>query len=198
VVDLTLLHVVNHSVATRDWLEDAVTGFAAVAVPIVATLTCALWLLARPYANSRWKRATATALFSAGLALLTNQAIAHLWDRPRPFAAHPADVHLLAAPSADPSFPSDHAAAAFAIAVAVLMFSRPAGAAFLALAIAVSTSRVALGLHYPSDVVAGAIVGTLSAVLVASCGRAWVIVSVTVASRITDPLLLRARRLGRR
>jgi undecaprenyl-diphosphatase len=185
---------VNTGVATRDWLEDPVTAFATVAVPAFVVLTLALWLLARPYADRRWKHACTAALFSAGLALLANQAIAHLWDRARPFAAHPTDVHLLAAPSPDPSFPSDHAAAAFAIAVAVLLFSRPVGAAFLALAVAVSVSRVALGLHYPTDVAAGALVGTLSAVLVVYAGRRWVEVAAARASRVTDPILHRLRR----
>jgi undecaprenyl-diphosphatase len=186
-------------VATHDWLEDPVTAFATVVVPLVAALTFGLWLLARPYADRRWKRACASALFSAGVALLANQAIAHLWDRPRPFAAHPAGVHLLAAPSSDPSFPSDHAAAAFAIAVAVFLFSRQVGAVFIAVAVAVSISRVALGLHYPTDVAAGAAVGTLSAVLVVHTGRRWVELAVSLASRVTDPVLERLRRpAGRR
>jgi undecaprenyl-diphosphatase len=74
---------------------------------------------------TRWKRATvAAALLSASLALLANQASAHVWDRPRLFAAHLLATHLFAAPSIDPSFPSDHAAAAFAIAIAVFAFSR--------------------------------------------------------------------------
>ena len=55
----------------------------------------------------------------------------------------------------DPSFPSDHAAAAFAIAFAILAFSRRAGMRFLVAATLIGLSRIALGLHYPSDVIAG-------------------------------------------
>jgi undecaprenyl-diphosphatase len=128
---------------------------------------------------------------SAGLALLANQIVGHLWDRARPFAAHPGAVHLLAARSADPSFPSDHAAAAFAIAFAVYGVSRPAGAAFLAAATVIAVSRVALGLHYPSDVLAGALIGWATAQLVIHVGRPWVLRIVALASRITDPLLAR-------
>jgi undecaprenyl-diphosphatase len=161
-------------------------------------LTLGLWLLARPDADLRWKLACASALTSAGVALAANQVIARLWERPRPFAAHPLDTHLLATPSPDPSFPSDHAAAAFAIAVAVLTFSRPVGAWLLAVATAIALLRIAVGLHYPSDVVAGALVGAGSALLVTHAGRPWVVRAVVLASRLTDPVVLRARHAGRR
>jgi undecaprenyl-diphosphatase len=121
--------------------------------------------------------------------MLTNQAIAHLWDRPRPFADHRALTHLLAAPSPNPSFPSDHAAAAFAIAFAVLAFSRRAGALFLVVATAIGLSRIALGMHYPSDVLAGALVGFGAATLVTTLGSPWIARLVVLVSRATDPLL---------
>jgi undecaprenyl-diphosphatase len=156
--------------------------------------TFGLWLLARPYADFRWKLACASALASAGVALAANQLIADLWTRPRPYMAHPALTHLLTAPSPDPSFPSDHAAAAFAIAVAVLAFSRRLGAVMLGLAVAVSLSRVALGAHYPSDVAAGALVGSTAALLVTRFGRPWLLAMVSLLSRLTDPLLAHAWR----
>jgi undecaprenyl-diphosphatase len=192
-VDWSLAHHLNAMVATHDLLEDPVTAFAAAAVPAFAAVTLLLWLLDRPYARPRWKVACVSALVSAGVALLANQVIGHLWDRTRPFAAHPDAVHLLAARSADPSFPSDHAAAAFAIAFAVYAASRPVGAAFLAAATAIAVSRVALGLHYPSDVLAGALVGWAAAQLVIHLGRPWVLRIVALASRVTDPLLARLR-----
>ena len=114
-------------------------------MPLFALATVGLWFLARPYGDARLKLACASGLASAAVALLANQAVAHLWERPRPYVDHAALTHLLSAPSADPSFPSDHAAAAFAIAVAVFAFSRRAGALFLAVATLVGVSRIALG-----------------------------------------------------
>jgi hypothetical protein len=67
--------------------------------------------------------------------------ISHLWERPRPFTAHPALTHLLSAPSVDPSFPSDHAAVAIAVAIAVLASSRRAGLLFLATGTLIALSR---------------------------------------------------------
>jgi len=158
-------------------------------VPLYALAAGCLWLLARPFGATRWKQACVAALGSAAVALLANQAISHTWERPRPFTAHVDGTHLLAPPSPDPSFPSDHAAAAFAIAFAVLAFSRRAGVGFLAAAALIGLSRIALGLHYPTDVLAGAVVGWASTLLVTTIGRPWVIRIVTLLSRISDPLL---------
>ena len=78
---------------------------------LIALATVGLWFLARPYGPVRWKLAAASALVSAAVALLANQAISHLWERPRPFTAHASLTHVLGARTTDPSFPSDHAAA---------------------------------------------------------------------------------------
>ncbi|HKP09743.1 MAG TPA: phosphatase PAP2 family protein [Gaiella sp.] len=179
----------NDGVATRDWLEDPVTAASELVVPLYALATVALWLLARPYGNPRWKLASSSALIAAAVALAVNQVIAHLWDRPRPFTEHPNLTHVLAARTTDPSFPSDHAAAAFAIAFAVLAFSRRAGIAFLAAAALIALSRVALGMHYPSDILAGALIGFGAATLVTTLGRPWVARLAVLLSRVTDPLL---------
>jgi undecaprenyl-diphosphatase len=184
-----VFHAVNSWVATREWLEDPTTAVAGLVVPLYALATVALWFGARPYGSVRLKLASVSALSAAGIALLANQAISHLWDRPRPFVEHPALTHVLAARTSDPSFPSDHAAAAFAIAFAIFAFSRRAGVAFLAAATLIGLSRIALGMHYPSDVVVGAVVGLASAALVATVGRPWVERLVVLLSRVSDPLL---------
>ena len=165
------------------------TALATLAVPLYALATIALWFVARPYGSTKWKLACTSALVAAGIALVANQAIAHVWARPRPFVAHASMTHLLAAPSPDPSFPSDHAAAGFAIAFAVLAFSRYAGVGFLAAATLIGLSRIALGLHYPSDVLAGIVVGWIAATLVVRLGLPWIERAVTTLSRVSDPLL---------
>jgi hypothetical protein len=71
------------------------------------------------------------ALLSAGVALLVAHVVSGVWDRPRPYVAHPGEAHLFISPSNDPSFPSDHATAAFAIAAAIWLRHRGVGAAAL-------------------------------------------------------------------
>ena len=79
--------------------------------------------------------------------------------RPRPFTQNPAAVLLIKPPS-DFSFPSGHTACAFS-AVAVLFFRQnrlwiPA----VILAAAIAFSRMYLYVHFPTDVLAGIIIGT--------------------------------------
>ncbi|MBA3261085.1 MAG: phosphatase PAP2 family protein, partial [Thermoleophilaceae bacterium] len=120
------------------------------------------------FARGKWRSRNArhgvvAAGFSALLALGVAQLVASLWDRPRPYEAHPGEAHLLLPPSPDPSFPSDHAAGAYAIAVAILLRHRKAGVVALILATLVAVARVALGTHYPTDVLGGAALGAVAA-----------------------------------
>jgi undecaprenyl-diphosphatase len=103
--------------------------------------------------------------FSALLALGIAHVLADLVARPRPYVTHAHEAHLFIAQSHDPSFPSDHATAAFAIAVALLLRHRKAGLLALVLAVGVSLARVVVGTHYPTDVLAGAAIGTAAALV---------------------------------
>lgn len=124
-----------------------------------------LFLVRGKWRSLNGRHGVVAAGFSALLALGAAQLIADLWARPRPYVAHAADAHLFIARSADTSFPSDHATAAFAIAVALLLRHRKAGWLALAMAVVVSVARVAVGTHYPSDVLAGAVLGALAALV---------------------------------
>jgi membrane-associated phospholipid phosphatase len=59
----------------------------------------------------------------------------------------------------DPLVPSGHAASAFAFAAGVASEAPVPGGLLIALAALVAYSRVHTGVHYPSDVVAGAVIG---------------------------------------
>src|SRR5919204_4481788 len=134
---------------------------AAIIVVLVALLFLIPW---RENVLDR-RRAAVAATAAAGLALLIAQPIANAVDRSRPFVAHPGGSHLLIARSTDPSFPSDHATGAFAIAVAVWAYDRTFGALFLALAVVLGFARVYVGTHYPGDILGGAILGALVALV---------------------------------
>lgn len=189
-LDWTVVHLVNGFLVGRDWLEDPITIGSEAAVPVFVAATVGLWLLARPYGRPLWKRATVGALLSATVALAADQLVAHLiWARPRPFTEHPGALHLFAGGSVDPSFPSDHAAAAFAVAVAVLFYSRRVGLAFLGLAALIAGSRVVEGVHYPTDVLAGAALGTLVALLVTRYARPVVNRVADLLARVVDPVV---------
>lgn len=100
--------------------------------------------------------------FGAGLAYLTSEAVKLVVDQERPCRAFPGVAAWVPCPPAgDWSFPSNHAAVAGALAGGlVLMGSRLAVPAVLT-ATAVAGLRVAGGVHYPHDVLAGLLLGAV-------------------------------------
>ena len=87
-------------------------------------------------------------------------------SRPRPFQTYPDAVLLLVPEPGSWSFPSGHSASSFAAATVLFAHYRRWGAGALVLAGLIALSRVFLFVHYPTDVLAGAALGTLSAVAV--------------------------------
>lgn len=133
-----------------------------VGVPVLVLTVVAQWW--RRVDRVHVRHVLATAGFSFLLGLGINQMILLLVDRMRPYDA--GISHLLTDPSADPSFPSDHSTAAFAIAAAFLLSkSWHAGLWYLMAAILMMTSRVYVGAHYLSDVLGGALTAITAAIL---------------------------------
>jgi membrane-associated phospholipid phosphatase len=137
---------------------------------LAATLAIAAWLAWRRH----WPEVARLGVVPAGM--LLNAGLKKVFQRPRPESGDPL-VHLLTL-----SFPSGHAAAStvFYGALCALAFARWRSRAARAVAVALATtmvllvtfSRVYLGAHYVSDVVAGVAVGaTCLALFLAPWGR---------------------------
>lgn len=164
-MEWSILHALNEFLLRHDVVEDPLVFYIGVSELLFAATLGVLFLAARGARWREWRQASVAALLSAGLALAVGAAIAGAVDRARPFVADPGRLHLFVSHSADASFPSDHATAAFAIAVAILLRKRGWGIAALVAAAVLSVGRVAVGVHYPSDVVAGAALGSAVALL---------------------------------
>ena len=93
--------------------------------------------------------------------LLCNLSLKPWIGRARPFAADPSilDKLIVSKPS-EFSFPSGHTVCSFECAIAVLLRNKKWGIATLVLAIIIGFSRLYLMVHYPTDVLAGAIIGS--------------------------------------
>lgn len=101
-------------------------------------------------------------LIAVALADWSAAAVKALVDRPRPFDRYPEPDTLVPHPP-DASFPSGHASTSFAAATMLSLAFPPLAPALLVLAAAVAFSRVYVGVHYPLDVLAGAVLGALVA-----------------------------------
>lgn len=197
-MDWSLLHTLNNFLYHRDLVEDPLLTFVNLSEALFLSTLVVICLVAHGERWASWRRTAVAAGLSAGLGLAVAQVIAGLVGRSRPFVADPSGVHLFSRHAADASFPSDHATAAVAIAVAILLRKRAWGIVALALAMVVSIGRIALGLHYPSDVLAGTVLGTAAALaLWAPPLRTRVDQLADFAGRIWDGLLDRAaQRVG--
>lgn len=93
--------------------------------------------------------------------LIGNLTLKPLIARPRPYSFFP-EMTLLVAPLADFSFPSGHTFASFASATALFLHHKKAGICAYILAVIIAFTRLYLYVHFPSDVIAGMLLGILS------------------------------------
>lgn len=91
--------------------------------------------------------------------------IKHFFPTIRPFVRNGGEVDVLFKPT-DSAFPSAHTALAFGLAVTIFMHDRRVGWFYLIGALAIGVARVLANVHYPVDILGGALVGTLVAVIV--------------------------------
>jgi undecaprenyl-diphosphatase len=164
-VDFTIYKTLNGFAFHHDRWEDVARFLESVAPLLFVALLAALFLARGKWRSRNARHGVVAAALSAGLALTLAKVISELVARPRPFVEHPHAAHLFAKHAADYGFPSDHASGAFAIAVALLLRHRRAGLLALALATLIGVGRVMIGVHYPSDILGGAVLGALSALV---------------------------------
>ena len=93
--------------------------------------------------------------------LACNVVLKPLIGRTRPY--YVLDYTPLIPPVGDPSFPSGHTSASFAAATAIYAVNKKWGIAAYIFAAVMGFSRLYLGVHFPTDVACGAIVGTVAA-----------------------------------
>lgn len=120
-----------------------------------------LWIV-----DGRVKREVALhALLATLITFGISQLVKDLYHDPRPFLVNHLPVQTLTIPQ-DNSFPSFHTAAAFALAITVWLHNRKIGGFFLVVAVIIGLARIWANVHWPIDIVGGAILGTLIALAI--------------------------------
>lgn len=93
-----------------------------------------------------------------------NGILKHVVARPRPCWRHP-EVEMLISIPTDFSFPSGHTFSSFAAAVSITYWNKRCGCAAFGLAAIIAASRMYFYVHYPTDIIAGAVLGSMLALI---------------------------------
>ncbi|MTI15149.1 phosphatase PAP2 family protein [Sansalvadorimonas verongulae] len=188
-VDVQLLHILN---TVRLPALDGALHFFTNTAYLSSALCMAIIGLRALVKRSRALQYKAALLFvgvgaSAVIALL----VKHGLHRARPFVTYP-DLITQLADASRLSFPSGHTTVAFATAfmVATLYRTKPLTAVVFIWALVVGYSRMALGVHYPSDVFAGVTISGFACTIVLRFGRAPVTYILEQIHRITGGVLI--------
>lgn len=146
-------HMLQHGILNRTMHTITHIGGATFTI-----LFCLAFITFAPSAN-RW----------IGVECLTALALSHIpvaflkrkYPRLRPYLVLP-QTRTCKYPLKDHSFPSGHTTAVFSVSVPLITAFPLSALYILPIALTVAISRMVLGLHYPSDVIAGATIGILT------------------------------------
>lgn len=151
----------NHSLS-HPWLDRILKGVTHLGS---AAFTIALTISVVVFATGSWQRAGWHSLIALTLSHLLAVLIKKRFQRTRPYEALQ-NARISIHPLKDYSFPSGHTTAAFSTFIPFLFAAPGLAQVLLPLAFIVGLSRIYLGVHYPSDVLAGGLVGAVAALLV--------------------------------
>ncbi|KOU54391.1 phosphatase PAP2 family protein [Streptomyces sp. WM6378] len=164
------------------WLNGTVLAYTTYGVALFAVFMLVGWWIARRKDPSVMAAALAVP-FAVVIAYLVNSGIKSVFTEPRPCRALPHDFLIEKCPPIDDyAFPSNHTTVAAAAAAALFLINWRLGAVASLAALLMAASRVYVGAHYPHDVLAALVVGTVVALAVT-----W------AARRFATPLVVRMR-----
>ena len=182
-IDSEILRWLNERAGQSETADLFLKYGAALGLPLIAVVGIGvLLLLPEPKSARRWYLVAAS-FVSIGAVIAAVMGVNFLaWKllrtpilRPRPYIA--SSVNLLLTEQGDNSFPSGETALCFACAMTVFLMSRKVGAGLLLASAVVGAARVFCGVNYPTDVVAGGVLGvSVSLICCALCGqtlRTW-------------------------
>ena len=161
-LDTRLFYWINQDLRNPffDWLMPLITEF-----DHWKWFLLSAWMILFIWGNREVKISLVLLALLVGLLDYSNSFFfKHLFARPRPCNVLP-HVHLFWPCPRSYSFPSNHAANIFGAAVFLVYFFRKGIWPLLAMAFLVGYSRIYVGEHYPLDVIGGALLGALGALL---------------------------------
>ena len=156
-MDKYLFYLINNLAGRWVWLVKLAV-FLAIYSEYILLLILAVFLILK--FKERWKM-TLSALamaFISRFALCSG--IRMLWFRPRPFVDNSVSL-LINYDGKEASFPSGHASFYFALSTVVYLYNKKLGIFFYIFTVFMTLSRVFIGIHWPMDILFGALLGIL-------------------------------------
>ena len=192
--DETVFFWINGLAGHVPWIDEIIRTLSCdLFMPVVMIIALiAIWFSGRNIADrTRNQFGVICSLAGMGIAnLLVFICNAVLPDRLRPFEKFgifpQGEVNLIFYPPTDPSFPSNAAAASFALAIGLWVYNRKLGYILSIPAIIISFGRVYMGVHYPLDILGGFALAILATGI------------VTVVMKLCKPILDRLLKLMRK
>ena len=158
-LNIDLFYFVNKMASVSD-LQDKVIIFFAKYLAYILIITFVVWLFQKQDENKRkieiFSEAICASIIGRGLIVET---VRFFYHHERPFVALQSVNQLLTENSY--SFPSGHATLFFALSTVVYKYNKKLGITFFVLSGIMGVTRVASGVHFPFDIVVGAVLGFL-------------------------------------
>lgn len=170
-LDTNIAFLLNGLVG-RSPLIDGVIVFFASYLPWLLVIVFLAWLYLSSVPKKEKLYLFSVATLSALVARFgITELIRFFYHRPRPFMAY-SQIHSLFSDN-EWSFPSGHSTFFFAIATAVFLYNKKWGAGLFIGTLLVTISRVIAGVHYPSDILGGMLIGMATAYIVFYFAEKW-------------------------
>lgn len=163
--DILGYHLFNQFAGHHQFIDKMLTFFAQYSLELYIALFVIAWLTL-PKSEIKQRHALVIMGFAGVLGLIINVLISHIYFRPRPFMVLEKGTFTQLIPhSPDASFPSDHTTGSFGFAAASWgKAPKWITISFTILAVLNGVARLYVGVHWPTDVIAGILIGTV-------CGR---------------------------
>jgi undecaprenyl-diphosphatase len=170
-IDYSIFKAINDWAGKSEWL-DKLGFFLADTLGYILVFIAVVWLLKKllnikkefPINADFWRviRVLVATLASSLILsrVIITEAIRYFYHRPRPFLAH--NIVALINHSDSGSFPSGHMTLFFALSAVIYCYNRKLGWFFFIASMIMGVARIFCGVHYPLDIIGGAMVGIAS------------------------------------
>lgn len=137
--------------------------FASVLIWLMFFGLVVLWVIDGP----KKKEMVLHAIFACILSWAVSELIKYFFPTLRPFMINNLDPLTLTVPT-DGAFPSSHTAVSFALSISIIKHHKKIGILYLLMSLLVGIARILANVHYPIDIIGGAVIGTAISQLTSS------------------------------